>query len=180
MFRFATAALASCQSMLHVYDVLHCVKFVHVCLRGSGSLRHCFCAASQTKILLAFCSAPFTLVAELNPVRWLQLLPCTIRAPCTVRFFDPHACSLCSSAPSPNSMLKSERRSFDRPCESEKINIEMGGWGDAAPRQFFPACRHVRERYDIHSIIRRTFAFGMKIQRYNFNVHHSLMLPLLS
>ena len=97
-----------------------------------------------------------------------------------ILIFDLRACSLCSSAPSPNSMLKSEERSFDRPCASEKINIEMGGWGDTAPRQFFPACRHVRERYDIHSIIRRTCALRMKNQRSNFNVHHFLMLPLLS
>ena len=97
-----------------------------------------------------------------------------------ILIFDLRACSLCSSAPSPNSMLKSEKRSFDRPRESENFNIEMGGRGNAAPRQFFPACRHVRERCDIHSIIRRTCAFGAKNQRSNFNVHHFSMLPLLS
>ena len=97
-----------------------------------------------------------------------------------ILIFDLRACSLCSSAPSPNSMSKSDRRSFDRPCESEKINFEMGVWGDAAPRQSFPACRHLREWYDIHSIIRRTCTLGIKHQRSNFNVHHFLMLPLLS
>ena len=126
MFRFATATLASCQSMPHVYDVLHCVQFVHVCLRGSGSLRHCFRAASQTKNIARMLQCTIHIGSGAEPGSLAPAAPLYHTRTMHVLIFDLRACSLCSSAPSPNSMLKSERRNFDRPCESERISIEMG------------------------------------------------------